>query len=90
MSEAAPGDLVEVAGLRPGEPTLVSRAWLDRANAQPTSANSPTSSGTTPTSSGRAAPRPRGKPRRGPAPCDPLTGALLDLAGLLSTDAYRP
>ncbi|WP_143598390.1 HNH endonuclease signature motif containing protein [Phycicoccus duodecadis] len=83
-SEGAPGDLVEVTGLRPGEPTLVSRAWLDRASAPllPTD--------TTPTRAGRAAPRPRGKPAKSPAPCDPLTGALLDLAGALTTDAYRP
>ncbi|PKW26467.1 HNH endonuclease signature motif containing protein [Phycicoccus duodecadis] len=79
-SGGAPGDLVEVTGLRPGEPTLVSRDWLDRASAHPTSD----------TSAGRAAPRPRGKPAKSPAPCDPLTGALLDLAGALTTDTYRP
>ncbi|WP_101397002.1 HNH endonuclease signature motif containing protein [Phycicoccus duodecadis] len=83
-SQAAPGDLLEVTGLRPGEPMLVSRAWLDRASAHPSS------TGPTSTSAGRAAPRPRGEPRVGLAPCDPLTGALLDLAGELTTDAYRP
>ncbi|PKW25644.1 hypothetical protein ATL31_0442 [Phycicoccus duodecadis] len=80
-SKAAPGDLVEVTGLRPGEPTLVSRAWLDHA-----SAPHPTSD----TSAGRAAPRPRGEPRGGLAPCDPLTDALLDPDGALTTDTYRP
>jgi len=67
-------DLVEVQGARPSEPLLVRRAWLLDHLA------------TQP-------PRPRrgrARPPSGFAPCDPHTGARLDLNDHLSTDAYRP
>ncbi|WP_143598392.1 HNH endonuclease signature motif containing protein [Phycicoccus duodecadis] len=72
-------DFVEVTGVRPGEPMLVPREWLDRVgpNALP------------PGEGSGAARDATSRPTEQRA-CDPLTGALLDPDGALTTDSYRP
>ncbi len=65
-------DLVEVAGVRAGEPLLVARGWLQEAV---------------------AATRVAGQHRTGRVRVvagDPATGALVDPAGVLGGDGYRP
>ena len=72
VSAGQSADLLEVAGLTPGEPALVERAWVERAVAST---------------------RTDGHDRRGRLrviACHPITGALTDPHGDLSTDAYRP
>ena len=67
-------DLVEVQGSRPSEPLLVRRGWL-----RDHLSTQPQ--------------RPKRTARQAPprfVPCDPLTGARLDPADHLATDAYRP
>ncbi len=67
-------DLVEVQGARPSEPLLVRRAWLLDHLPKP------------PPRSRRG----RAKPPSTFVPCDPLTGARLDLHDHLATAGYRP
>jgi hypothetical protein len=74
----SPDDLVEVAGLRAGEPVLVARRWLLEAL-----------SATRPAGRDRAG-RVRLTGGVDPRVCDPATGALLDPADSLSSDGYRP
>ena len=67
-------DLIAVQGSRPSEPLLIRRGWLRDHLA-------------------KQPPRPkRGRTKLTPpfVPCDPLTGARLDPADHLTTDAYRP
>jgi hypothetical protein len=74
-------DLVEVAGLRAGEPVLVPRRWLQDAIAA-TRREGPDSRG-----------RRRVRAVASPSPVvpgDTVTGALIDPDGELTTDAYRP
>jgi hypothetical protein len=65
LADGSPDDLVQVHGIRPSEPMLVERGWLQRVlAAEDTDVVT--------------------------RPCHPASGALLDAAGSLARDAYRP